>query len=539
MKETSVVRALRMAAPATLVIAAAGWFGPAALLAPASAAEEECEAEAPFTNCARFTAEGADQTFVVPADVTSIDVRMWGAGGGGDTEEFANPRGLSGGGGGFTTGTVEVTPGQELTVTSGQGGVPASTEQTYGGGGAGGGGFFPGSSGGGMSALWDGAFGANPLLIAGGGGGISVGTPIQQDGIGGGGGGGETGSWDFSPETSGGPGTQTEGGAPPASAVGCSVAPTAGAELQGGDGGTPAGEPDGTEEGGGGGGGGFFGGGGGRCQDDSADPQNGAGGGGSGFIDGEGVTDATTTEDPTQSNGDLVPIGEPAPPDGTDDPFYSEGVGVGAFVGNGGDGEVVIQWVTPPEASIVKSIDNDAPAAGDTVTYSVVVTNTGEVDFPGLSFTDDLSGVIDDATYNNDAESDIGTVSYAEPTLTWEGDLAVGEAATITYTATVTDDGDGTLENAVVAEVEGTNCSAEPAGDGDPGTCAATATVQDEPAEPAPSPPSTPGPLPLPDTGPTSSVATGVAGAGALLLLGAAAMLDARRRSSIRRAEQG
>lgn len=314
---------------------------------PAEAAEEGCTPTAGFTDCARFTFSGGDQTFTVPDGVTSLDVRMWGAGGGGDTQVFPAPRGLSGGPGGYTTGTLAVTAGQSLTVTSGEGGVPASTAATYGGGGAGGGGFFPGSSGGGMSALWNGAAGtpANALLIAGGGGGISVGTPIQQDGIGGGAGGGNEGSWDFSPDTSGQQGTQTAGGAAPTDTTGCSTPATAGTQLQGGTGGSTAGAGDGTDEGGGGGGSGYFGGGGGRCQDDSSQTQNGAGGGGSGYIGGAGVSDATTE---TGTDGDRVTIGQPAPPPGVDDELYSEGIGVGAFTGNGGNGEVIFQWVTPP-----------------------------------------------------------------------------------------------------------------------------------------------------------------------------------------------
>jgi uncharacterized repeat protein (TIGR01451 family)/LPXTG-motif cell wall-anchored protein len=484
---------------------------------PVQAAEEECTPTAGFNQCVRFTFEGSDQVFTVPEGVTTIDVRMWGAGGAGDTEAFPAPRGLSGGPGGYTTGTVAVTPGQELTVTVGEGGVPASTAATYGGGGAGGGGFFPGSSGGGMSALWNGASGtvANALLMAGGGGGISVGTPIEQDGIGGGAGGGEEGSWDFSPTTSGTQGTQTAGGTPPADTTGCATPATAGGQFQGGTGGTTAGAPDGTDEGGGGGGGGLFGGGGGRCQDDSAQTQNGAGGGGSGFIAGDGVSGAATE---VGIDGDRVTIGQPAPPPGVDDEHYMDGAGVGAFVGNGGNGDVVIQYNLPPQASIAKTVDNAEPAVGDTITYTVTVTNTGEVDFPGMSYTDDLSDVLDDATFNNDAQASVGTVSFAEPILSWAGDLPVGGSVTVTYSVTVTGDGDGELTNAVVADVAGTNCSPDALAE----ECVAIATVQ----EPAPAPPG-PGPQ-LPATG-SNSGPLAAAGAG-LVAIGALSLLAARRR---------
>src|SRR5580698_2437513 len=136
----------------------------------ASTAQVACTQTAGFTNCGRFPYSGGDQTFPVTTGVTSLDVRMWGAGGGGiDPGYFLNQ--YSGGGGGYTTGTAAVTPGEVLTVTAGRGGVIKGVAPTYGGGGAGGTGGEPGDSGGGMSALWDGAFGTDPLLIAGGGGG--------------------------------------------------------------------------------------------------------------------------------------------------------------------------------------------------------------------------------------------------------------------------------------------------------------------------------------------------------------------------------
>src|SRR5580704_16977637 len=88
--------------------------------AEAGAAQVTCTPTAGFTNCVQFTYSGADQTFTVPSGVTSLDVRLWGAGGGGiDPAYFTNQYG--GGGGGYTTGTVAVTPGQVLTVTAGQG----------------------------------------------------------------------------------------------------------------------------------------------------------------------------------------------------------------------------------------------------------------------------------------------------------------------------------------------------------------------------------------------------------------------------------
>ncbi|MFP3670873.1 hypothetical protein SB717_37960, partial [Priestia sp. SIMBA_032] len=74
---------------------------------------------------------------------------------------------------------------------------------------------------------------------------------------------------------------------------------------------------------------------------------------------------------------------------------------------------------------------------GTKVTYTVTVTNTGTAAYTTASpasFTDDLTAVIDDATYNGDANNG---ATYAAPTLSWSGPLAVGATRTVTYSVTV------------------------------------------------------------------------------------------------------
>lgn len=89
--------------------------------------------------------------------------------------------------------------------------------------------------------------------------------------------------------------------------------------------------------------------------------------------------------------------------------------------------------------------------------YTVTVTNTGAAAFTAdapATVTDDLSGVLDDASYNGDASN--GAV-YAAPVLSWSLALAAGESVALTYSVTVDDtlDGDLALVNAVDPGADG------------------------------------------------------------------------------------
>ncbi|HEY0249851.1 MAG TPA: hypothetical protein VGC45_16490 [Gryllotalpicola sp.] len=116
---------------------------------------------------------------------------------------------------------------------------------------------------------------------------------------------------------------------------------------------------------------------------------------------------------------------------------------------------------------VTKTADTDTIAPGKTVTYTIAVENTGQVAYTAddpASFTDDLSGVLDDATYNDDVS---GGATYAEPSISWSGPLDVGQTLTFTYSVTLNspDMGDGELENGVVTDGPGGGC---PAGSLDP-----------------------------------------------------------------------
>ncbi|MDN4597886.1 DUF7507 domain-containing protein [Leifsonia virtsii] len=111
--------------------------------------------------------------------------------------------------------------------------------------------------------------------------------------------------------------------------------------------------------------------------------------------------------------------------------------------------------------AITKTPSAASARPGDTVTYMITVRNTGTQAYDNASFTDDLSDVLQDATFNDDQSASTGTVSYASPNLSWSGPLAAGAAATITYSAKVRnpDPGDHRMINTVVSPTIGSNCA--------------------------------------------------------------------------------
>ncbi|WP_441250511.1 hypothetical protein [Kitasatospora sp. McL0602] len=352
--------ALVASSASTGTLAAVTW---ASAAQPGDRALTPCTPTTGFDLCRRITFSGGDQTFTVPAGVTSLDVRLWGAGGGGHAGT-ASDAWNSAGGGGYTTGRVAVTPGQLLTVTVGRGGVAKSTAATYGGGGT----SLFGASGGGMSALWSGSAGtaANALLIAGGG-----------------------------------------GGAPAAS----------------------------RQAGGSGGGGG-------ACGPGTVPDTDSGGGGGSGYIGGAGVSNGATTA------GGAGTQSGPGASAGKTDPLYTAKIGDGgASTASGGNGEAVIQWVG--DRILVSKTAGAGPSgvnAGSALTYQVTAVNADTV-AATVNLSDDLSGVLGNATYNNDASAALwtGTTSntgaaqptYAASKVSWSGTLNPGQRVVLVYSVAV------------------------------------------------------------------------------------------------------
>ena len=110
-------------------------------------------------------------------------------------------------------------------------------------------------------------------------------------------------------------------------------------------------------------------------------------------------------------------------------------------------GEPIVPPTTTTEHPVVgsgftisKSADpasGTAVSAGDTITYTITGTNTGDTDLDPARIVDDLSGVLDSAAYNEDVTASRGSASVSGTTLTWTGAVPRGESVVIRYTVTV------------------------------------------------------------------------------------------------------
>src|SRR5690606_34993270 len=89
---------------------------------------------------------------------------------------------------------------------------------------------------------------------------------------------------------------------------------------------------------------------------------------------------------------------------------------------------------------------------GDLVTYTLTVAHHGPAPIQGVSIVDDLSSVLDDATYTGDVAASAGEVTIDDGVLSWSGDLDVDQVVTITYSVEFTGGGDEELRNVVSSE---------------------------------------------------------------------------------------
>lgn len=234
-----------------------------------------------------FGYSGATEEITIQSGVSTIEFKMWGGAGSGGKFSAS---GIYGGGGGFTTGKIDVDPGDVVRIQVAQGGRAP-----------------PNSGSGGAGGWPDGGGGANGDADTGGGGGSCRlwinGTLIAVAGGGGGGGGwnggGNAGAGGGSsgqdcPSAGGGSGgTQSAGGYDKSVGAGSSgdklgLNLTDETSRTGGWGSHPGSLTSSTSDDGGGGGGGWYGGGGGGGDGIS-------GGGGSGYLHTDCYDDATYT----------------------------------------------------------------------------------------------------------------------------------------------------------------------------------------------------------------------------------------------------
>ncbi|GAA4208015.1 hypothetical protein GCM10022252_72500 [Streptosporangium oxazolinicum] len=113
------------------------------------------------------------------------------------------------------------------------------------------------------------------------------------------------------------------------------------------------------------------------------------------------------------------------------------------------------------EVEITKTASPVLAKPGQKVTYTVELRNTGDIAYQGFAFTDDLSGLLDDADFDHDLSATSGTVVFAESEVIWTGDVAAGQTVTVTYGVTVNDPpaGDLRLSGKLVGP-QGSNCEA-------------------------------------------------------------------------------
>jgi len=384
---------------------------------------------------------GSLGTFTVPSGLTSVNIKVWGAGGGAGGQG-AGPD--VGGSGGFASGTLAVSSGQVLTISAGEGGrsykrgdgslgplspVNSSGTAFRGGGLFGGGGILgpdPGSGndrsggGGGVSGVLTenstipGCHAAPEVyIIAGSGGGAS------NDGYGGPGG-GLTGIAGAVPATGnlaqtsnngyfGGGGGQSSGGQ-----AGCGTpAGGNGAFLKGGDVGS---EPSPITITGhmGGGGGGYYGGGG-ATRPSTTD---GSGGGGSSYYGHPQITSGSTTAGTNPAGGgtsdpDYVPgTNEGGVSTDNSGPAYTDCAPAPTAAAQGENGYVLLTASAVCATATSTTIVSTAFSSTSVPTSARIVVFEENIDTPTLN-TDIVASISRDGgtTFTNATLSDSGYVT--------------------------------------------------------------------------------------------------------------------------------
>ena len=359
-------------------------------------------------------ATGTMGQFTVPAGMTNVSIKVFGAAGGGDT-----PADYHGGGGGFAEGCLAVTGGQVLYVIPGLGGqrgVNAANFQFLNGGksdtvpSAGPQGPYAGA-GGGLAGVFNADLvplsapqysAPQAYIIAGSGGG---GSGNQEGGVGGGLIGNAGGPDQSAEQTnaggdgcrSGGGGDQEQGGQASGGSELSGCAAGSGALFTGGAAGK---YPSAQAVYGGGGAGYYGGGGGGRTASPSSD---GSGGGGSAYIGHPQITSGSTEEGNEGESG------------GAADPFYPQIDGSPHTCGALGEGSAYPGYVLisgpAPATTTSTTIISNAFTSSSVPTTSRIVVFEENVATPTLN-TDIIASISrDGSTFTTATLSDSGYVT--------------------------------------------------------------------------------------------------------------------------------
>ena len=406
------------------------------------------------------TTVGAFSSIAVPDNVCSVQITAVAGGGGSPTWNGSNPAGQAqGGAGARLVAEFDVTTGSTISGFvggGGQGGNRSANSRNAGGINTGGlGGESDNHHGGGGGALTSVAINGAPVAIAGGGGGAGGGH-LLNEGYGGHGGlvtaadvvaagqNGGRGADSFRrpgepPYTNdpamipgggqggqpGGPGaggnyTDTNGNLSAANLA--MIVGIAGSGQNGGAGGIdPMSPRNDRADSAGGGGGGYTGGGGG-----SGTYEN---GGGDSISNGIGAAGGGGGSSWVAASGKNISSS------------------AGARAGNGAkgpDGSVTLTWIecppSTPEISLVKTADTTTFVAGDEITYTFTVTNTGEVALNDVTLEDTLPGL---------SVIEFGVWPNAPSKTLKPGEKVI---ATAKYTATQSDVENGSIVNSATTK---------------------------------------------------------------------------------------
>ncbi|MFK4762117.1 SpaA isopeptide-forming pilin-related protein [Microbacterium sp. ZW T5_45] len=181
---------------------------------------------------------------------------------------------------------------------------------------------------------------------------------------------------------------------------------------------------------------------------------------------------------------------------------------------------------TPGEWTLAKTSDpasGTEVATGSTISYTLTASNDTDYAVNDVVVSDDLSDVLDDASFGEFTNDDDGRATRSGDTITWNvGTIAPNSSVSVTYTVVVGSEAfDATIRNVVTGsgEVPPTDCTVD-----DP--CSTEHTTPPAPVVPPVTPPSTP----LATTGGTIPlIAVTVA---LSLLIGGSVLLIARRRKA-------